>query len=154
MKSGKVAKLFGKDSGTILDWTERFGDFFSASARGDDRRQRDYTPEDLIILNTVRIARDRENASWEEIRARLENGDYETALPAEALAIPGESAMTVYANLKMLETQLEQRDRDIERLFDELHTERDENKQLREEVGKWRALATYFEEQLKGKDDE
>ena len=106
MKTGKVAKLFNRDANTISDWTERYTEFFTLSARAQGRSQRDYQPEDLIVLNTIRIARDQDNATWEEIRARLASGDLETALPAEALNIDGNAAITVYRQMKELEHRI------------------------------------------------
>jgi DNA-binding transcriptional MerR regulator len=154
MKTGKVAKLFNRDANTISDWTERYAEFFSTSASSQGRSQRDYHPEDLIVLNTIRVARDRDNATWEEIRARLANGDLETALPAESLNIDGNAAVTVYTQLKALEAHNTVLEAEVERLRLELDRERTDKERYIMEVGKWKALADLYQQMLKDKDDD
>ena len=91
MRTGKVAKLFGVDTNTVADWTLRFSDFFTPEARGEVHSQREYQPEDLIVVNTIRMER-KQNATWEKIRADLAAGHRVTQLPPEAMNIQGDNA--------------------------------------------------------------
>lgn len=117
MKTGKVARLFGKDQNTILDWSTRFAEFLTPEARKEGRAQRDYQSEDLVVINTIRILRDVQGVvDWEEIRARLAAGEREAQLPPEATDIQGEDAVTVYTNLKTLELRNEFLTKRIEEL--------------------------------------
>lgn len=149
MKTGKAANLFGKDSNTINNWVDRYSTFFSVSGRGQGQSQRDFTPEDLIVLNTIKYARDHDNAGWEEIRARLEAQDFITELPAGAMNIQAQDAVTIYTDYKRLELRLEVAEQERQRLQKELDLEREMHikdvARLNQEVGKWRALAEYFE---------
>jgi DNA-binding transcriptional MerR regulator len=115
MKTGKVAKLFGIDNNTVVDWTNRFSEFFTLEALGETHSQREYQPEDLIIINTVRAAR-KDNTSWEQIRADLEIGERETALPPEIMTMQGDSALVLYTQLRTAQLELRNAQEEIERL--------------------------------------
>src|SRR4051812_23575399 len=115
MKTGKAAKLFGVDPNTIMDWTSRFPGFFTAESKGEVHSQREYQPEDLITLNTIRVAR-KQNAPWEKIRADLEAGERETMLPPEAMTLEGESALTLYSELRTTQLELRNTKEENERL--------------------------------------
>ena len=115
MKTGKVAKLFGIDNNTVVDWTNRFAEFFTREARGETRSQREYQPEDLIIINTIRAAR-KDNTPWEQIRADLEIGERETTLPPEVMTMQGDSALVLYTQLRTTQLELRNAQEEIERL--------------------------------------
>lgn len=152
MKSGKVAKLFGVDPNTIMDWTSRYAEYFTPEAKGEVGSQREYQPEDLIVLNTIRNAR-KQNAPWEKIRADLEAGERETTLPPEAMSLEGDSALTLYSELRTTQLELRNAREENERLRAALS---DKDKALidrAEEVGKWKALAALYEQMWKEERD-
>ena len=141
MKTGKVAQLFGVDQNTVVDWTNRYTEFFSLSARGVDesgqkRSQRDYLMNDLIVLNTIQT--ERANASdksdWELIRAQLASGFRNSSLPPEATTISGESAIAVYSQLKVMETKLAASEAEVERLQREKLVDKEEKTSLHERI--------------------
>ena len=60
MKTGEVAKRFSKDPKTIRAWTDEFAEHFNPLALGINGDQRDYTPGDIITLNTIRLSKGRD----------------------------------------------------------------------------------------------
>lgn len=153
MRTGKVAKLFGIDIKTVQRWTDEFGDFFTEQAKGIGKPQREYAPEDLIVLNTVLKLRS-QRAEPEKIRAVLTSRDFDTSLPPEATDISGESAVMVYAQIKALEARHEQDQQQIEYLQNELERERTRGDTILREVGKWQALAELYEKLWKEERDD
>ncbi len=153
MKTGAVAKRFGVDPNTITDWTKRFKEFFTPEALADDKTQRDYQPEDVIVLNTIRAERAR-NANWEQIRAKLRAGDRDANLPPEFTTIDGESAITVYTELRELRSQLATANQEIERLREEGRSKDADIRALEREVGKWQAKYEMLQERLEAEDAE
>lgn len=147
MKTGKVAKIFGVDPNTITDWTNRYGEFFSFDAQGRDRTQRDYHPEDLIVINTIKNLRSR-NTDWENIAARLAAGDREATLPPEAMSIQGDTAITIYAQLKSLEVQLTNANHEIERLRQELSEHDERVIRAEREAERWKTRYEMLKEQI------
>jgi DNA-binding transcriptional MerR regulator len=136
MKTGKAAKIFDVDPKTILSWTETFAAFFSHNARGDNRVQRDYNPDDIIVLNTIHVARS-ENKDMEEIRLMLEAGQRNPTLPPQAAVMGADQAMTVFAQLKQSQTALEQMQEALRKSDGENAELKAENKRLQREVGMW-----------------
>ncbi len=119
MKTGQASKLFGVDNKTITDWVDRFAEFFSAGAIGAGRIQRDYQPEDLFILNTIRSCR-ATNLDWAEIHAKLTARDLDLNMPAQYSAIEGNQAIAVYTELSTLRAQVEYERGEKERLRQDL----------------------------------
>lgn len=159
MRTGKVAKLFGVDTNTVADWTLRFSDFFTAEARGEIHSQREYQPEDLIIINTIRVAR-KQNATWEKIQADLAAGNRVTQLPPEAMNIQGDNAMQVYTELRTLQLELKGSLEENARLRTELSTKEasmsEKEKEIRElerAVGRWQAMSEMYEKMWKEEKD-
>ena len=84
-KISSVAKQLMIDPDTVKNWIARdeLKDFFSAAARGDDRKlQRRLEESDLIVLNTVRVLR-AQNMEWDEIADRIRAGTLNRELPFE-----------------------------------------------------------------------
>jgi DNA-binding transcriptional MerR regulator len=178
MKSGRASKIFGIDQKTIYKWTDDFAEFFSRDAQGIGRTQREYSPEDMIVMNTIMKLR-AQRVEVEEIRARLASGERDTVLPPEATAMPGENAIMVYAQLRQLETMVAERDAMIamiesknEKIIEEYKQQitdlRSENSghiselnrqinELNREIGRYQAKLDFLREQLderKSDDDE
>lgn len=128
MKTGKVAKLFGIDPKTVTGWVEEFAEFFSDSAKAEEGSlQRDYLPEDLIVLNTVKNER-AARTDVEAIRAKLRSGHRDTVLPPESAYIDKDNALAVYGQLKILQAEVERL-----RAESQIATERNEADRVRHE---------------------
>jgi chromosome segregation ATPase len=116
MKTGSIAHKLGiKSPKTVISWTEMFSEFFSEGAKGENGLQRDYNHNDLAIINTIRVERQRDT-EWEEIRKKLDSGYLESSLPLEATVIEGDNALAVYGQIKSLESALTVANSEIERL--------------------------------------
>jgi chromosome segregation ATPase len=116
MKTGSVAHKLGiKSPKTVISWTELFSEFFSDGAKGGNGLQRDYNHNDLAIINTIRVERQRDT-EWEDIRRKLDSGYLESSLPLEATVIEGDNALAVYGQIKSLESALTVANAEIERL--------------------------------------
>lgn len=87
MKTGDVAKMMGLNPKTITNWTDQedLNIFFSDEARRRDTSasQREYTDEDVLVINTVRIHKTRQN-TWSDVAKILSSGHRETELPITA----------------------------------------------------------------------
>jgi DNA-binding transcriptional MerR regulator len=121
MKTGKVAKAFGVDRKTISNWTEmpQFKKFFTTDALGINRTQRDYLETDLLIINTIRVLRNRGD-DWNEIADFLEKGERERELPASAMLVETTAPIAQYGRIVELQTALEAAEEQIEQLQDEI----------------------------------
>ena len=130
MKTGKVAKAFGIDRKTVTNWTDmpQFQKFFTSEAQGIDRTQRDYLEPDLLILNTIRVMRNK-SMDWEEIEIALENGERERELPASAMLVETTAPIAQYGRIIELQTALESAEEQIDELKEEVEKLRDEAQQ-------------------------
>jgi DNA-binding transcriptional MerR regulator len=144
MKTGSVAKLFGIDPKTVTGWVDEFPEFFSNGAKGDGLTQRNYLPEDLIVLNTIKGERAL-RTEVETIRAKLASGHRDTTLPPQE-PMTRDNALAVYGQLRAIQAQLEDERQEKELLREELRQEREKNDRLNQEVGKWRALYELLKE--------
>ena len=133
MKSGQVGQLFKRDPKTIKDWTDEFEEFFTKEALGEQGRQREYSPEDLIILNTINNAKG-ERLEAEQIRAKLAAEDLDVNLPPEATTIQGDKAMAVYNEIRHHKTQAANALAEAERLRNELDNEKTLNRKIQQEL--------------------
>lgn len=127
MKTGKVAKAFGVDRKTVSNWTDmpQFQKFFSSEAHGVDRTQRDYLEPDLLVINTIRVMRNK-SMDWDEIAASLENGERETELPASAMLVETTAPIAQYGRIVELQTSLEAAEEQVELLQEEVEHLREE----------------------------
>jgi len=123
MKTGEVAKKFSKDPKTIRSWTDEFAEYFSRRALGKEGDQRDYSPGDVITLNTIRLSKGRD-MPYEQIAARLTGEDFDTNLPPDFQTIEGDNALTVYSQMKSLEVLLSNAQAEIERLRQQVADDR------------------------------
>lgn len=152
MKTGTVAKRFDLDQKTVKMWTDMFPDYFTASALGEGRTQREYQMEDLAVLNTIKNERSR-NVPFEQIGAKLAAGDFDTNLPPEFTAIEGENAIAVYSQIKGFQIQIEGLLQEVERLRRDGKEKEDKIERLNREIGKWQAMYEMLKEQMEEDDD-
>jgi DNA-binding transcriptional MerR regulator len=108
MKTGKVAKALAIDRKTVSNWTDlpQLKKYFTPSALGVDRTQRDYTELDVLIINTIRVLRN-DNASWEEIADALEHNRLERELPPSAMMVETTLPIAQFGRMVELQTALE-----------------------------------------------
>jgi DNA-binding transcriptional MerR regulator len=87
MKTGEVAKMMGLNPKTITNWTDQedLASFFSEEAHRSDgaNAQREYTEDDILVINTIRVHKTRQN-TWRDVAKILETGHRETELPITA----------------------------------------------------------------------
>ena len=150
MKTGKVAKAFGIDRKTVSNWTDmpQFQEFFSTEARGINRTQRDYLEPDLLVINTIRVMRNK-NMDWDEIAAALESGERERELPASAMLVETTAPIAQYGRIVELQTALEAAEEQVELLQGEVERLREELQQRVDSVrDQERTKAANREQQL------
>ncbi|MBZ0294170.1 MAG: MerR family transcriptional regulator [Anaerolineae bacterium] len=122
-KAGAIATRLGVHSDTIRDWADLFEEFFSEGARRGAGIRRVFSLEDEVILNTVCELR-KQNVEFEEIRARLTNGERIEALPVINEPVPPDSAIELFGKIKILEATIEQKNELIAELRAEIEAER------------------------------
>jgi DNA-binding transcriptional MerR regulator len=127
-KAGAIAGELGVHPDTIRNWTERFPEFFSPEARGEKGLRRVFTFEDADILYSIKTWLG-QGFQFETIRAKLADGERLQTIPSPSKPLEGESALTVYSQLRQLETIINERDSLIEHLRQENIEQREHYKQ-------------------------
>lgn len=154
MKTGDVAKRFSKDPKTIRSWTDEFADHFNSQALGKEGDQREYSPGDIITLNTIRVSKGRDMLH-EQINARLAAKDFDSSLPPDFQTIEGDNALTVYSQMKSLEVLLSSAQGEIERLRQQVADDRKHYEtrieQLIRQAAEWEIRYKMLKEQDDGK---
>ncbi len=136
MKTGEVAKAMGLNPKTITNWTDQedLALFFTEGARRNDQSstQREYSEDDLFVINTIRVNKTRQN-TWKDVAKMLATGHREMELPITATlnrTISAADQMTVVMLIKAERdtalAQLQDSLFEIERLRKELKEQRDE----------------------------
>lgn len=127
MKTGKVAKAFGIDRKTVSNWTDmsQLKKFFTSEAQGINRTQRDYLEPDLLVINTIRVMRNK-SMDWDEIAKVLESGERERELPPSAMLVETTAPIAQYGRIVELQTSLESAEEQIELLQEEVEHLRDQ----------------------------
>jgi DNA-binding transcriptional MerR regulator len=140
MKTGEVAKMMGVSVKTVTNWTdqEELSQFFSVPARASEieSAQRDYSTDDIYVLNTIRLIKTRQN-SWRDVSKILASGHRETELPLSATMAKTLSPLDQAASMMVLKAerdtalaQLEDATFEIERLRKELENERERGQRM------------------------
>jgi DNA-binding transcriptional MerR regulator len=130
MKTGEIAKMMGLNPKTITNWTDQkdLNYFFTDGARRNDESssQRDYADEDVLVINTIRVHKTRQN-TWSDVAQILHTGHRETDLPITASLTktisPADqlaSMMAIKAERDTALAQLQDATFEIERLREEL----------------------------------
>ena len=148
MKTGTLAKRLKIDPKTVKSWTDEFREFFTKDAIKDDGvTQRDYHADDILVLNTIRVLKNRKLSS-ERIRDQLQQGYREQTLPPELSSIDGENAMLVYTEVAQLRLHIQTLETENERLRQQLG-ERDERViRAEREAERWKTRYEILKEQM------
>ena len=135
---GEVAIAIGVSSSSVRNWTEQveiqpyLSDMAVRRNDYEHAKQREYTLEDLYVLNTIVKAKTRHN-TWQDVADFLEDRNLYKDLPASAALVMQETAaegfadkIMLYQRIEFLETALRDRDLEVEQLrerIDEVRTE-------------------------------
>ena len=157
MTVGDAAKGLGVDKKTIGSWLERFSEYFSPSARGDDGRLvRHIDDQDFLSLNTIRgLTQGMPNNAkdWNAVAAKLAEGYRDNNFPPEAATVRSvvaplaqamkvaeseaqkESALARLDEIRQIyEKQLVEKEKQITQLNDKLEQNVAEKDHIREEL--------------------
>ena len=138
-RSGDVAKMLNVTRKTIANWTDapELQPYLTVGGRGQGGRttgQREFTMQDVYILNTVRSNKTRTN-SWADIAAIVaDQANWNTMLPPSAFLVETISPAEQMQALMVAQKDLEVSRAQIEQLERQLNDSRDEIKSLREQT--------------------
>lgn len=131
--------MMGLNPKTITNWTDQedLVSYFSEEAQRDDGSggQREYLDEDILVINTIRIHKTRQN-TWRDVAKILATGHRETDLPITATLTKTISPADQVAAMMLIKAE---RDTALAQLQDaifEIERLRKENKEEREESNK------------------
>jgi len=147
---GEIAVAIGVSASSIRNWTEQvelqpyLSDMAVRRNNYGSAKQREYTIEDLYVLNTVARVKTRHN-SWQDVADFLESGSLYKDLPASAALVLQETAAEGFADkimlhqrIELLETTVRNQEAEIEQLRHRVeevrNEERDVAKQERAEL--------------------
>lgn len=126
---GDLVVALGVSSTTIRNWTEQteFEQYLSSRAKRVNEfanaKQREYTQEDLYVLNTIRTQKTHRN-TWEDVASMLEDGYRNRDLPeASALVLPETKAESFHL-ISVARAQIQSLQQRVEELEDELEDSR------------------------------
>lgn len=111
-KPGDVATAIGVSVSSIRNWADQpeLQEFLSDLARREgayiNAKQREYTQQDLYVLNTVARRKSRYN-TWNDVADYLREGNLETELPASATLVQPATAAENFADAIMLRQQID-----------------------------------------------
>ena len=142
IKTGKVAKIFGVASKTIVAWVDRFPELFSPEASAENSKYRSFMSNDMFLLNTIQKER-ANGTSWDVIRLKLEADELNTDMPVESANIEGQTAIMLYVQISKLKAELENSEQERDRLVKEKRDDRLEYQEtianLNRQIGKLEA---------------
>jgi DNA-binding transcriptional MerR regulator len=125
---GEIASAIGVSASSIRNWTEQaelqpyLSDMAVRRNQYESAKQREYTLEDLYVLNTIAKAKTRHN-SWQDVADFLEDGNIYKDLPPSASLVLQETAAEGFADkiilhqrIEFLESALRDQEAEIEQL--------------------------------------
>lgn len=160
--------MMGLNPKTITNWTDQddLTVFFTEEARRDDESssQREYSEEDVFIINTIRVHKTRQN-TWRDVAKILQTGHRETELPITAMLTKTISPADQVAAMMMIKAerdtalaQLQDAAFEIDRLRHEIKEQREEaNKEIIElnrQIARLELRLELLQEQLDDADEE
>ena len=139
---GEIAVAIGVSSSSIRNWTEQeelqpyLSDMAVRKNSYENAKQREYTLEDLYVLNTIAKAKTRHN-SWQDVADFLADGNLYKDLPPSAALVMQETAAEGFADkimlhqrVEFLETAVRERDSEIEQLKQRVEEVRNEERDV------------------------
>lgn len=137
MKTGDVAKMLGLSPKTITNWAdeEAFREFLSDGAKGDveSGTQRDFSMDDILVLNTIRVHKTRRN-TWNDVADLLDTGYRETDLPPSAVLSQTISAADQLTQLMAIKAERDTALAQLEDAFVEVDRLRKQDKERQKEI--------------------
>ena len=136
-KPGDIATALGVSISSIRNWTDQreFQEFLSDMAKRTgsytNAKQREYTQQDLYVINTIARQKTRFNV-WGDVAEYLRDGNLDTELPASA-ALVQPTAAESFADAIMLRQQLDVMVKSLSDAEDEINFLRDRVDEIREE---------------------
>jgi DNA-binding transcriptional MerR regulator len=146
-KPGDVALALGISISSIRNWTAQpeFQEFLSDMAKRvgtyHNSRQREYTEQDVYVLNTIARQKTRFN-TWEDVAEYLRAGHLDTELPPSAALVTPMTAAEGFADAIILRQQIdtlvkslddaEEEIKNLRRRIDEVREEEQEKSRQRE----------------------
>lgn len=137
-KPGDVATALGVSISSIRNWTDQpeFQEFLSELAKREgphvNAKQREYTQQDLYVLNTIARQKTRFNA-WDDVAAYLRDGNLDTELPPSAALVQPITAAENFADAIMLRQQIDMLTKSLTDAEDEIDFLRRRLDEVREE---------------------
>jgi DNA-binding transcriptional MerR regulator len=138
---GEIGVAIGVSASSIRNWTEQeelqpyLSDMAVRRNNHEYAKQREYTLEDLYVLNTIAKAKTRHN-TWQEVADFLKEGNLYKDLPASAALVMQETAAEGFADkimlhqrIEFLETTIRERDSEIEELQQRIDEVRGEERE-------------------------
>lgn len=139
---GEVAIAIGVSASSVRNWTEQLelqpylSDMAVRRNHYVNAKQREYTIEDLYVLNTVAKAKTRHN-SWQDVADVLESGSLYKDLPPSASLVLQETAAEGFADkimlhqrIELLETTIRNQEVEIEQLRQRVEEVRNEERDM------------------------
>lgn len=126
---GDVVVALGVSATTVRNWTEEtiFEPYLSHQATRtgefEHSKQREYTEEDLYVLNTIRTQKTRVN-SWEDVASKLEDGFRDRNLPEGAALVLPETRAEAFQLVSVARQQIEALQNRVDELEADLKKER------------------------------
>ena len=136
---GDVVVALGVSSTTVRNWTEQeeFQPYFSSRAKRtaefNNAKQREYTQDDLYVLNTIRTQKKHRN-TWDDVAEMLEDGFRDEELPESAALVLPETRSEAFHLISVARAQIESLQQRVEDL--EVQLEQERQKLIEEQEGR------------------
>jgi DNA-binding transcriptional MerR regulator len=142
---GEIAIAIGVSPSSVRNWTDQdeLQEFLSDRAVRrsgyQNAKQREYTLQDLYVMNTIAKRKNRHN-TWADIADLLREGHLDKELPPSAALVMQETAVEgftdkiiLHQRVEFLEQTVKQQEQEIEYLREEVERVRREERQVAKE---------------------
>lgn len=122
---GDIIIALNISSTTVRNWTDHaeFRVFFSSRAKRErefeNAKQREYTEDDLHVLNTIRTQKTHKN-SWEDVAVMLADGFRDKELPESSVLVMPETRGEAFQLISVARAQIDTLQKRVEELEGEL----------------------------------
>lgn len=142
---GEVAIAIGVSASSIRNWTEQeelqefLSDMAVRRSSYENAKQREYTLQDLYVMNTIAKAKTRHN-TWDDVATIMREGLLHKDLPASAALVMQETAAEGFADkimlhqrIEFLEATVQEQEEELERLRQRIDEVRKEEREIAKE---------------------